>query len=153
MGFGKRISGMLCGVVIVSAAVIGCGTTEPADPAPLGAIVGGISWTATEYSAERDDDGGIVITGSSAIDIALTLELAADTVGVYPLGTGLNFATLVDEGETYTARGTTAGSVTITSVSDDRITGYFGFTGKLVGNGSVLRDVTNGEFSLEVSFQ
>jgi hypothetical protein len=131
--------------------ISGCGTTEPAEPVPLGAIVQGISWIATDYSAERTEEGGILINGYSSLEIEITLDLIADTVGVYPVGTGLSSAILIDEGARYTPQGITAGSVTLTSVEDDRITGYFGFTAKLEGNAGVLRDVTNGTFSLSLS--
>ena len=160
MRFGKGTPGvpwgMIAAIVMVGSGamavgITGCGTTEPAEPVPLGAIVQGISWVATDYSAERTDDGGILITGSSPIEIEITLELVADTVGVYPVGTGLSSALLIDEGARYTPRGVTAGSVTVTSIEGERITGYFGFTAKLEGNAGVLRDVTNGEFSLPLS--
>lgn len=156
MRLGKGATGVPWGMIAAIGMVgmvgfIGCGTAEPAEPVPMGAIVQGISWVATEYSAERTGDGGIRINGYSPIEIEITLELVADTVGVYAVGTGLSSAILIDEGARYTPRGVTAGSVTVTRVDSGRVTGYFGFTAKLEGNAGVLRDVTNGEFSLPLS--
>lgn len=138
-------------LTILAPLLVGCGTTEPGPVPPLEAVVEGIVWSATEYDAVRRSNGRIVITGSSPIDIELTLELVADTLGTYPVGTGLSSAMVVDEGVTYVAEGTRAGSVTVTAVRSERIEGYFGFTARRFPAGGVLRDVTNGKFSLPLS--
>ncbi|MCB0711071.1 MAG: hypothetical protein KDD67_01940 [Ignavibacteriae bacterium] len=135
----------------LAATLFACGTTDPAATRNrMGAVIDGVTWKATETEAAREGST-LQVEGSSAIGTTLRLTLKNDTVGTYPLGEGLHEGILVDEFTSWTAHGVQSGSVTITEIDGEHVTGYFGFRGKDTVGLQAEREVASGTFDIDFS--
>ncbi len=139
----------LGGLLLLSGSILsGCtGTNEPQEIDILEVKIDGVPWSATSFVVGRSS-GEIFIDGSFLSDLRVSLQIDSEAEGTYRLGIGKSSALLVDEEKVFRAEGFSAGELTITSITDDRIEGTFGFVAKDPNGIGAKRDVTNGRFSL-----
>lgn len=151
----------------LAAMVASCGGSSPTGPGGLTgdglvAKIGGTSFgTTTVGAANHSVAGGYVISavsssGSNAQSITLLLTNIPGP-GTYPLGTGAGVAGgtaiyVSNSAGWGTALTGDAGTVTLTTVSDTRITGSFSFTADAsTGGATGTKSVSNGAFDLPVT--
>lgn len=161
-----RGAAIALGVALVLAA---CGSDGPAAPETgdghMTARIDGVAWSSdaafVDVGVQTGPSGiyliqGTRVTGSDALSIIITLHNIPGP-GTYPLGTGGNVSGGTGNvGETTAGWGTplsgAAGTITITSMADGRMTGTFSFTAAAsTGSAAGTRTVTNGSFDLAIA--
>ena len=133
--------------VVLTGFVGGCGTTDSGSVDFLHANVDGRVLHATSWMI-GSPVGEITIQANFLTDLSVSFDLDADTVGIYRVGIGTSHASLFDRDDIYDAHGVTAGQIEITSITDDRIEGTFGFVLRDREGVRGTRNVTSGSFSL-----
>ncbi|MCB9473145.1 MAG: hypothetical protein H6678_04970 [Candidatus Delongbacteria bacterium] len=118
------------------------------------ATIDGTVYTLNSFTTAMRADGAMgIVAGDFTRQIQF--NLLGDTAGTYSLGTAGNSATYIPNIATpldlfMATFGMGSGSVEITSVANDTITGTFSFTGvPLSGTGS--HTITNGSFSIPIT--
>ena len=120
------------------------------------ATIDGTVYTLNSFTTAMRADGAMgIVAGDFTRQIQF--NLLGDTAGTYSLGVAGNSATYIPSIATpldffMATFGMGSGSVEITSVANDTITGTFAFTGvPLSGTGSAA--ITNGSFSIPITTQ
>jgi len=155
----------------IAVGLFGCGgdtapTSTSGGGGSFSASIDGVAWTADASTAEARHSqpgkyilGGTKTTGTSQLGLEIDLYNIA-AAGTYPLGVGdkvfggVGWVTAASP-PTYwlTPFSGTAGTVTITSLSDTRITGSFSYNAPaytVIGNATGTKTVTGGTFDLPV---
>lgn len=128
-----------------------CGTTDPPSTRnTISAFIDDVTWSAISVKASREGRR-LCIEGESTIGITIRLALMGDTLGTYLLGEGLHEGELQDEGQTWNAHGTRSGSLTLETMTEERITGFFGFRVKDTSGVSSSREITSGRFDVDIA--
>jgi hypothetical protein len=114
------------------------GPTSPANSATMAAKVGASSWNASVVIAVRGQDGTIAVSGTDNSTFNVGFKVKGTTTGSYPIpdctgpgGTdkGTNGASVTDFSATkvWGSDCTHTGSVTISAVSSDGVSGTYNF--------------------------
>ena len=126
-----------------------CGTTDPPSTQnTMMALIDNITWSAVDVSALQEG-GLLTISGKNAIGDQLQFNLFANEPGEYQLGTGLHSALFTDEFTEWVAFGVGSGALTILTIDEAHVAGYFGFRGKDTTESSPSKTIANGTFDID----
>ena len=145
----KGLTGLCPVCILLAAVLLSCGTTDPESTRnTMTALVDNVTWRAGEVSAVQDG-GRLTIDGRNAIGDRLQFTLFPESVGEYALGEGLHTASFSDEFATWWAFGVGSGSLTITTLDGERVSGFFGFRAKDTATGNPPRVIASGKFDID----
>jgi hypothetical protein len=143
----------LAALLLVFATACGDSVTDPGDPenGTMTATVDGASWSAIQIQGVSS--GTLIsLAGSDADLVSIGFAVQSTGPGTYSIGPGQVTSANIGEGSaTLWTAGSIQGSgtVTLTTVTDNRAIGTFEFVAELAqGSGTPTRTVTNGTFDV-----
>lgn len=151
---------LLLAFIMAGAVLVGCKKKEAVIPQGMKARINNTDFSATTYKASKNyfvrviasippyDDSSFLISGSAgdvAITLTLPLPVSAGTYQLYP--NNLNSQCSGNYQQTaFSYDPPTAGTLTITSISQNNIQGRFSFTTYSANS------ITNGEFNMPIMY-
>jgi hypothetical protein len=151
--------------MLLLAFVTACGDGGPTEPAGNGkgsitARVDGSAWNGSAAAIASRSTGFIAVGGTAGSQSNITFAFPADGAGTYsiPNAVGMNFNySEFSTGHVWqalamgaTLGGIGSGTVTVTTLTAERVAGTFAFTAPAAANSSATgsRTVTNGVFDI-----
>lgn len=157
-GVDKRsLRGFAFGLLILAAACSGDSPAGPGDPGtPNGAMsakIDGAQWTANVGIYATRASGAIGLAGGNG-EYLISMGVVG-AVGTYVVGdgSGANLSLLTNDNQqvwmAMTGKG--SGTITVTTLTDERVVGTFSFTAPAVASTSAsgTRVITEGSFNIE----